>query len=59
MGAAAAVPLIRHFVWGVSVSDPTTYAGVFVLLLAVATVASVKPALRILRLDPATTLRQE
>ena len=59
LGAAAAVPLIRHFVWGVSVSDPTTYAGVFVLLLAVATVASVKPALRILRLDPATTLRQE
>jgi len=59
MGAAAAVPLIRHFVWGVSVSDPMTYAAVFVLLLAVATVASVKPALRILRLDPATTLRQE
>ncbi len=53
------MPLIRHFVWGVSVSDPMTYAGVFVLLLAVATVASVKPALRILRLDPATTLRQE
>ena len=42
LGAAAAVPLIRHFVWGVSVSDPMTYAGVVVLLLAVATVASVK-----------------
>ena len=59
LGAAAAVPLIRHFVWGVSVSDPMTYAGVFVLLLTVATVASVTPALRILRLDPATTLRQD
>ena len=58
-GSVAAVPLIRHFVWGVSVSDPTTYAGVAALLLGVATVASVAPALRILRLDPATTLRQE
>ena len=27
LGAAAAIPLIRHFVWGVSVSDPLTYAG--------------------------------
>lgn len=59
IGAVAAVPLIRHFVWGVRVSDPITYAGVVLLLLAVATVASVTPALRILRLDPATTLRQE
>jgi putative ABC transport system permease protein len=58
-GAVAAVPLIRHFVWGISVSDPLTYAGVVVVLLAVATAASVTPALRILRLDPATTLRQE
>jgi ABC-type antimicrobial peptide transport system permease subunit len=58
-GAAAAVPLIGHFVWGVSVGDPLTYAGVVALLLAVATVASVAPALRILRLDPATTLRQD
>jgi ABC-type antimicrobial peptide transport system permease subunit len=59
MAATAAVPLIRHVVWGVSVSDPMTYAGVFVLLLAIATGASVKPAIRILRLDPATTIRQE
>jgi ABC-type antimicrobial peptide transport system permease subunit len=58
-GASAAVPLIRHFVWGVSVNDPLTYAGVVTLILAVATTASVAPALRILRLDPATTLRQE
>jgi predicted permease len=59
VGATAAVPLIRHFVWGVSAGDPVTYAGVVTLLLAVATVASVAPALRILRLDPATTLRQD
>jgi predicted permease len=59
LGAAAAIPLIRHFVWGVSVSDPVTYGGVALLLLIVATIASVAPALRILKLDPATTLRQE
>ena len=58
-GAIAAIPLVRHFVWGVSVTDPTTFAGVSILLLTVATVASVVPALRILRLDPAITLRQE
>jgi ABC-type antimicrobial peptide transport system permease subunit len=59
IGAVASVPLIRHFVWGISVSDPLTYAGVVIVLLAVATAASVTPALRILRLDPASTLRQE
>jgi len=59
IGALAAVPLIRHFVWGISVSDPLTFGGVAVLLLAVSSVASVAPALRILRLDPAITLRQE
>jgi predicted permease len=57
--ASAAVPVIRHFVWGVSVNDPITYAVVVTLILAVAATASVAPALRILRLDPATTLRQE
>jgi putative ABC transport system permease protein len=57
--AVAAIPLVRHFVWGVSTTDPATYAGVTILLLAVAGVASVVPALRILRLDPAITLRQE
>jgi predicted permease len=57
--AVAAMPLVRHFVWGVSVTDPGTYAGVATLLLAVAFLSSILPALRILRLDPAITLRQE
>jgi predicted permease len=62
IGAVAAtgfVRLLRHFLWGVSASDPMTFAAVAGLLLAVASLASVLPALRILRLDPATTLRQE
>ena len=25
--AVAAIPLVRHFVWGVSTTDPATYAG--------------------------------
>ena len=59
MGALAAVPLLRHFVWGISVSDPLTFGAVALLVLAVASVASLAPAMRILRLDPATTLRHE
>jgi predicted permease len=61
-GAVAArgmVSVIRSFVWGVSATDPLTFAGVAALFLAVATVASLLPALRILRLDPAQTLRAE
>ena len=62
LGLAAAVAVtrtIRHFVWGVSTTDPWTFAGVACLLFGVAVTASVLPALRILRLDPAITLRQE
>jgi predicted permease len=61
-GLAAArttVTLLEAFVWGTSPTDPATFAAVAVLFLGVAAVASVAPALRILRLDPATTLRAE
>ena len=53
----AAVRLVQSFLWGVGEHDPATYIGVALLLLGIATVASVIPALRILRLDPAETLR--
>jgi len=52
------VPLLRHFLWGVSATDPATFLAVGAILLAVASVASVGPALRILRLDPAKALRE-
>jgi ABC-type antimicrobial peptide transport system permease subunit len=58
-GALALVDTVRAFVWGVSPSDPATFAGVAGLLLAVATLASVLPALRLLRLDPTQALRQD
>ena len=53
------VNTLRSFVWGVSPTDPLTFIAVAALFLTVATIASALPALRILRLDPATTLRQD
>ncbi len=53
------VRLVRSLIWGVSATDPLTFAAVAALLLGVAITASVIPSLRVLRLDPATTLRHE
>jgi len=57
--ALAASRLLRSFLWGVTATDPLTFGAVIAVLLAVAVVASVMPALRVLRLDPAQTLRAE
>jgi ABC-type antimicrobial peptide transport system permease subunit len=53
----AFVRLLQHYVWGVSTTDPVTFGTVIATLLAVATIASVVPALKILRMDPAAILR--
>ena len=61
IGAALAVPastLVASVLYGVAERDPLTYVGAAVFLFVVASVASLLPALRILRLDPATTLRR-
>jgi predicted permease len=57
--ASFASRLLRHLVWGVRPGDPATFAGVAIMLLAVAAAASFLPALRVTRLNPAETLRQE
>jgi predicted permease len=57
--AAFAVGALRAFVWGISPLDPLTFATVPLILLVVAIVATMIPTLRILRLDPAQTLRAE
>ena len=57
--ALAAVRLLRSFLWGVQPADPLTFAVVIAGLLGVALMASLIPALRVLRLDPARTLRAE
>ena len=57
--ARVAVTLLEAFVWGTSPTDPVTFGTVAALFLAVAAIASIAPALRILRLDPAKTLRAD
>jgi len=51
--------LMRYLIWGISPTDAATFVGVAVLFLLVAAVASVLPAWRITRLNPAYTLRSE
>jgi predicted permease len=59
VGAAFALQVMKSAIYGVSTYDPVTLASVPVLLLAIAAAASVLPALRIARIDPAETLRAE
>ena len=53
-----ATALVRAFLWRVEATDPWTYGGAALVLLLVAIVASLLPALKLLRLNPAETLRQ-
>ncbi len=51
--------LIEHLIWGVRPHDIGTYVSVTVLMFAIAAAANFLPALRVTKLDPAQTLRQE
>jgi predicted permease len=53
------VRFLRSMLWGVRETDPATFLIMAALLLVVAALASLAPALRILRMDPAATLRSE
>ena len=48
---------LQHYVYGVSTLDPVTFASVGVLLIGVAAVASLVPAIRAVRLNPTAALR--
>jgi ABC-type antimicrobial peptide transport system permease subunit len=50
--------LIRNLIWGVQPHDALTYVVVTALMFAIAASASVLPALRLIKLDPAQTLRE-
>ncbi len=55
--AAGAAQFVTAWLWGVDERDPLTFAAIAGLLLLVAAIASALPALRIVRIDPATILR--
>ncbi|HVX67367.1 MAG TPA: ABC transporter permease [Bryobacteraceae bacterium] len=57
--ALPATRLLESLLFGIAADDPATYAGVALCLLLAALAASVVPALRIARLNPAETLRHE
>jgi predicted permease len=48
---------LRHLVWGISVADPLTFAAAIATVLAVCAIATIVPALRIVRLNPIKALR--
>ncbi len=58
-GAWAMQKFTSGLLFGISPVDPTTFASAGVFLLAVAAIASAIPSARVLRIDPAQTLRQD
>jgi predicted permease len=57
--ALAAARLIASRLYGLSAADPETLAGAASVLLAVALVAAIVPAVRAARVDPTVSLRYE
>jgi predicted permease len=57
--ALAATRLLEHMLFGVSVNDPSTLAGVALVLSAVAALAGYVPARRAMRVDAMVALRHE
>jgi predicted permease len=59
IGALALTRLMSSLLFGVSPTDPLTFAGVALLLGAVAMLACYIPARRAMKVDPAASLRHE
>jgi ABC-type antimicrobial peptide transport system permease subunit len=58
-GAGLSTRLVDSLLFGVSPLDEVTYAGVLLLLLIVSGCATLVPASRAARIDPAVTLRTD
>jgi putative ABC transport system permease protein len=62
LGLAAAIPLstgLRGMLYGVTRTDPATYALIALLLPMVGVLAGLMPAWRAMRIDPITAMREE
>ena len=51
--------LLGQILYGVEPTDPVTYAAVFLMILAITAVACCIPAMRAIRINPVSALRQE
>jgi ABC-type antimicrobial peptide transport system permease subunit len=57
--SAAVLRVLRSVLYGIGIYDVPTLATVVLVLVSVSLVATVIPALRIARIDPARTLRED
>ncbi len=56
--AAGVTGLLQGLLFGLSPTDPVTFAGIGALLMAVALVAAAVPAIRATRTNPVEALRE-
>ena len=59
IGALGVTRLVKSLMFGVSATDPATFIGVAIVLLAVTAAACCIPAWRAMRVDPMVALRHE
>jgi len=58
LGAYAVRQLTSGLLFGISPADPLTFCAAAVVLLAIAAIACAIPGARVMRIDPASILRE-